>query len=46
MVALLTRSGNPEPVLVSEGTATRTPKTWDRIAARIVGHNGKAILGS
>jgi hypothetical protein len=30
----------------SERTATRPPKTWDRIAARIVGHNGKAILGS
>ena len=31
-------------MVVSERTATRTLKTWDRIAARIVGHNGKAIL--
>ena len=38
----LVRGG--DPVLVSERTATRTLKTWDRIAARIVGHNGKAIL--
>jgi hypothetical protein len=33
-----------DPVLVSERSATRTLKTWDRIAARIVGHNGKMIL--
>ena len=33
-----------EPVLVSERTATRTLKTWDRIAARIVEHNGKSVL--
>jgi len=38
----LVRGG--EPVLVSERTATRTLKTWDRIAARIVEHNGKMIL--
>jgi hypothetical protein len=31
-------------VVVSERTATRTLKTWDRIAARIVEHNGKMIL--
>jgi hypothetical protein len=33
-----------DPVVVSERTATRTLKTWDRIAARIVEHNGKMIL--
>ena len=33
-----------DPVLVSERSATRTLKTWDRIAARIVAHNGKMIL--
>jgi hypothetical protein len=33
-----------DPVLVSERSATRTLKTWDRIAARIVEHNGKMIL--
>ena len=38
----LVRGG--DPVLVSERTATRTLKTWDRIAARIVEHNGKMIL--
>ena len=31
-------------MLVSERSATRTLKTWDRIAARIVEHNGKMIL--
>ena len=35
----LVRGG--DPVVVSERTATRTLKTWDRIAARIVEHNGK-----
>ncbi len=38
----LVRGG--EPVLVSERSATRTLKTWDRIAARIVEHKGKMIL--
>ncbi len=38
----LVRGG--DPVVVSERTATRTLKTWDRIAARIVEHNGKLIL--
>ncbi|GAN55825.1 hypothetical protein [Tanticharoenia sakaeratensis] len=35
---------NGEPVLVQEGTATRTLKPWDRIAARIVSSDGKMIL--
>ena len=35
----LVRGG--DPVVVSERTATRTLKTWDR---RIVEHNGKMIL--
>jgi hypothetical protein len=39
----LVRGG--DPVLVSERTATRTLKTWDRIAGRVVEHNGKTILG-
>jgi hypothetical protein len=34
-----------EPVLVSEHTATRTLKEWDRIAARIVVQGQKRILG-
>jgi hypothetical protein len=38
----LVRGG--DPVVVSERTATRTLKTWDRIAARIVEHNGKMLL--
>jgi hypothetical protein len=38
----LVRGG--EPVLVNERTATRTLKTWDRIAARIVEQNGKSVL--
>jgi len=38
----LVRGG--DPVVVSERTATRTLKTWDWIAARIVEHNGKMIL--
>ena len=38
----LIRSG--EPVLVSEHTATRTLKSWDRIAARIVPQGPKMIL--
>jgi hypothetical protein len=33
-----------EAVLVNERTATRTLKTWDRIAARIVEQNGKSVL--
>ena len=33
-----------KPVLVNERTATRTLKTWDRIAARIVEQNGKSVL--
>jgi hypothetical protein len=39
----LVRGG--DPVVVSERTATRTLKTWDRIAGRVVEHNGKTILG-
>jgi len=35
---------NGEPVLVQEGTATRTLKPWDRIAARLVPSDGKIIL--
>src|SRR5208337_2458808 len=38
----LVRGG--DPVVVSERTATRTLKTWDWIAARIVEHNGKMFL--
>jgi hypothetical protein len=38
----LVRGG--DPVVVSERTATRTLKTWDRIAGRVVEHNGKTIL--
>jgi hypothetical protein len=38
----LVRGG--DPLLVSERTATRTLKTWDRIAGRVVEHNGKTIL--
>lgn len=34
-----------DPVLVHEGTATRTLRPWDRIAARIVSSDGKLILG-
>jgi len=33
-----------EPVLVSEHTATRTLKPWDRIAARLVRQGAKLIL--
>lgn len=33
-----------EPVLVHEGTATRTLRQWDRIAARLVPSDGKTIL--
>jgi hypothetical protein len=33
-----------EPVLVSERTATRTLKTWDRIAARIVPQGKRLVL--
>jgi hypothetical protein len=33
-----------EPVLISERSATRTLKTWDRIAPRIVLQGDKAIL--
>ena len=33
-----------EPVLISERTATRTLKEWDRIAARIVAQGQKRIL--
>lgn len=33
-----------EPVLVHEGTATRTLEQWDRIAARLVPSDGKTIL--
>jgi len=33
-----------EPVPVSEGTATKTLKTWDRIAARIVPRGEARIL--
>src|SRR5271163_3128909 len=39
----LVRGG--DPVVVSERTATRTLKTWDRIAGRVVEYNGKTILG-
>jgi len=38
----LVRGG--DPVVVSERTATRTLKTWDRVAARLVEHNGRMIL--
>jgi hypothetical protein len=34
-----------EPVRVSERTATRTLKQWDRIAARLVEVRGKVIFG-
>jgi hypothetical protein len=34
-----------DPVLVSEGTATRSLKQWDRIAARLVKQRGKVVLG-
>jgi len=34
-----------EPVRVSEGTATRSLKQWDRIAARLVDERGKVIFG-
>jgi len=33
-----------DPLLVSERTATRTLKAWDRIAGRVVEHNGEMIL--
>lgn len=33
-----------DPVLLSEHTATRTLKPWDRIAARIVRQGPKMIL--
>jgi hypothetical protein len=33
-----------EPLLVSEGSATKTLKSWDKIAARIVPMKGKNIL--
>lgn len=38
----LVRGG--EPVLVSEGTATKSLRQWDRIAARIVAVGGQNIL--
>lgn len=34
-----------QPLLVSEGTATKTLRLWDKIAARIVPVMGKNILG-
>ena len=34
-----------KPVRVSEGTATRSLKQWDRIAARLVEERGKVVLG-
>ncbi|WP_117196260.1 hypothetical protein [Rhizobium terrae] len=34
-----------EPIAVSEGTATKTLKQWDRIAARIVPLAGKNVFG-
>lgn len=34
-----------EPVLVHEHSATQTLKPWERIAARIVSHNGRSVLG-
>jgi hypothetical protein len=34
-----------EPVRISERTATRTLKQWDRIAARVVGVRNKTIIG-
>lgn len=34
-----------EAVRVSEGTATRSLKQWDRIAARLVEERGKVVLG-
>lgn len=36
--------GGGEPIAVSEGTATKTLKQWDRIAARIVPVMGKNVL--
>jgi hypothetical protein len=39
----LFRSG--EPVRVNEGTATRSLKQWDRIAARLVEERGKVVFG-
>ncbi|GCE84570.1 hypothetical protein [Komagataeibacter diospyri] len=33
-----------EPVLVHEGTATRTLRQWNRIAARLVPSDGKTVL--
>lgn len=33
-----------DSVLVHEGTATRTLRQWDRIAARLVSSDGKTIL--
>jgi hypothetical protein len=34
-----------EPVRISERTATRTLKQWDRIAARVVEVRDKTIIG-
>jgi hypothetical protein len=34
-----------EPVRVSEGTATKSLKQWDRIAARLVERRGKIVFG-
>lgn len=33
-----------DPVMLHEGTATRTLRQWDRIAARLVSSDGKTIL--
>lgn len=42
LVRDLVRGG--EPVLISERTATRTLKDWDRIAARVVAQREKRVL--
>lgn len=34
-----------DPVLISEGTATKTLQQWDRIAARVVSVAGKTVIG-
>lgn len=34
-----------EPILVHEHSATQTLKPWERIAARIISHNGRSVLG-
>lgn len=43
MVRDLIRGG--EPLAVSEGSATKTLRQWNRIAARVVSVSGNSILG-